>query len=149
MGANFVAGQMKASKALENESAAAKEAAKDSKYDMSKFEDADRARMAAHTAAEASGKTFDEALAAGFADSGKQFGMVGPGTGMTTTVLDKLVGWIPSVRLHGMLHDGYGLAFQTWSVGPGFNYAGVSLLAADNPLSGQFTGLYRNTFMGR
>jgi RHS repeat-associated protein len=149
MAANFVAGQMKASKALENESAAAKEAAKDSKYDLSKFEDPEAARMAAHTASKAAGVSFDDALKAGFGESGKQFGMVGPGTGMTTTVLDKLVGWIPSVRLHGVLHDGYGLAFQTWSAGPGYSYAGMSLLADDNPLAGQITGLYRNTFMGR
>jgi len=51
--------------------------------------------------------------------------------------------------LHGAIHDGFGLAFETWQVGPGFTYAGAIpiLESPGNKFSGQFTGIYRNTFM--
>jgi len=156
MAANVVAGQMQASKALETESAAANKAVEGTSFKEYKWENPEAAKMALHRTAEASGRTIDQVITS-LKDSGQltagvdcQFGMIGPtGGGMFTTVLDKALGWIPSVRLHGIVHDAYGQAFESYKVGPGYTYAGaIPLLESiGNKYSGQLTGVWRNSFM--
>ena len=79
-------------------------------------------------------------------------GMLGPSQAGSVmgAILDKAVGWIPSVRLHGIVHDGYGFAFIDFGTGPGFGGAGGSagawltgFLGRDHMLQGQVEGLYR------
>jgi RHS repeat-associated protein len=75
-------------------------------------------------------------------------GMVGLASANASPILDRLFGWIPSMRLHGILHDGWGFAYidfhsdigyyGTGGAGPWFS----GWLATDNPLTGQVEGMY-------
>jgi RHS repeat-associated protein len=75
-------------------------------------------------------------------------GLVGPGGGFGTRVLDVLTGWIPGVRAHSVLHDLSGYLFnefgrQGFTAGNGYLYLGLNWfgVSAGNPLSGQVEGL--------
>jgi RHS repeat-associated protein len=76
-------------------------------------------------------------------------GLVGPGGGLATQVLDVAAGWIPGVRAHGVLHDASGFLVNTFKVGPGYLYVGPAGQATYNflglsrtlPLAGQVEGL--------
>jgi RHS repeat-associated protein len=71
-------------------------------------------------------------------------GLVGPGSSWLTTVLDTTLGWIPGMRVHGVLHDlGGELAF-TAGVRPGYLYLGRDWLGMsfDNKLAGQVEGIF-------
>ncbi|HEX5748654.1 MAG TPA: RHS repeat-associated core domain-containing protein [Archangium sp.] len=149
--ASFVAGQMKSSETLEQLEQQAQQQAAREGVDMARvranFEDPQRALSSAYVAAQETHTSLQHVLETAMRAGEKGFGMVGPGSGMTTTVLEKLVGWIPSVRLHGVVHDAYGFAFNTWQIGPGYTYAGQLLLSQDMPVAGQVTGVFRNSFL--
>ena len=108
------------------------------------------ARMAAYAASEKTGLSMTEILqkaqVPGTDFYNTAFGLVGPGPGMMTKVLEATVGWIPSIRLHGIIHDGFGLVYNAFKIGPGYNYSGPSFfgLGNGNMLAGQVEGLYRN-----
>jgi RHS repeat-associated protein len=147
----FIAGQLKASETLEQIEQQAQQQAVREGVDMawvkSSFEDPQRALSAAYVAAQESHASLQTVLRTAARAGEAGFGMVGPGSGLTTTVLEKLVGWIPSVRLHGVVHDAYGFVFNTWQMGPGYTYAGQLLLSRGMPVAGQVTGVFRNTFL--
>jgi len=149
--ASFVAGQVRSSQELSNLESAAKEtAAKEgvAAETLAKFEDPTRAQMSAYVAAKASNTSMQQVLeTVAKTDGGAGFGLVGPGTGTMTTLLEKTVGWLPSVRLHGIIHDAYGFMYNSWSVGPGYQYAGWEPMPRGMPVSGQLTGVFRNTFL--
>ena len=113
-------------------------------------QNATSARMAAYSASEKTGLSMTDILTKakvpGTDFYNTAFGLVGPGPGMMTEILEATVGWIPSIRLHGIIHDGFGLVYNAWHVGPGYNYSGPSFfgLGNGNMLAGQVEGLYRN-----
>ncbi|HEX5749738.1 MAG TPA: FG-GAP-like repeat-containing protein [Archangium sp.] len=70
-------------------------------------------------------------------------GLVGPGGGLATQVLDTLTGWIPGVRAHSVLHDTAGFLRTSFDAGPGYLYVTADFfnMSAKNPLAGQVEGL--------
>ncbi|WNG62078.1 hypothetical protein F0U59_50780 [Archangium gephyra] len=73
-------------------------------------------------------------------------GLVGPGDGWLTQVLEVTIGWIPGVKAHGVLHDAAGFLGGKdggFGVGPGYLYEGRNFfgLKKDWPNSGQVEGL--------
>ncbi len=151
----FTASQIKASETLENLDAGARQQAANEGLTVDQvremgFKDPNRAMMSAHLISkDAVGYTMKDALNAAIKDNNLGLGMVGPGSGSLTTILDSTVGRIPSVQLHGIVHDAYGLAFTTWGVGPGYGYSGklAPFMSSGSPLTGQATGIFRNTFL--
>ncbi len=74
-------------------------------------------------------------------------GMLGRSAADASPWLDRLFGWIPSMRLHGIIHDGYGFAGEDFNAGPGFLGPGgwfseLVGLGRSSPLAGQVEGLY-------
>jgi hypothetical protein len=116
--------------------------------DFARFNDPDRAKLTAYTASRVSGNSLRDSLYTALdQEGGKGFGLVGPGDGWLTSVLDTTLGWIPSVRLHGIVHDAHGFAYNTWGLGGGYTYTGVDLLPSSSPQAGQVGGMARQMFM--
>ena len=71
-------------------------------------------------------------------------GLIGPGSGFLTRVLEKLFGKLKTFRKHAMLHDVFGNFYADFEEGPGYCYASPVWLPSfmrDEPLMGQISGL--------
>ncbi|MBP6843309.1 MAG: VCBS repeat-containing protein [Kofleriaceae bacterium] len=159
--ASFASNQFKASAEIENKIAAGRRLVNEGGADdlLTSFENPD---SAAATVYEISSKgVVDQAgsplsvraiMEKIIANNDLKAGMLGPSQAGSVmgAILDKAVGWIPSVRLHGIVHDGYGFAFIDFGTGPGFGGAAgpggawlTGFLGGGNMLKGQVEGLYR------
>ncbi|MBK9034172.1 MAG: VCBS repeat-containing protein [Myxococcales bacterium] len=159
--ASFASAQMKASVEIENKIAAGRKLVSDGGAEdlLAKFENPDSAaatlyEISSKGVVDASGSPMSvrSILDKIIANNDLKAGMLGPSQAGSVmgAILDKTVGWIPSVRLHGIVHDGYGFAFIDFGTGPGFGGAGGSagawltgFLGGGNMLKGQVEGLYR------
>ncbi|WPB74322.1 RHS repeat-associated core domain-containing protein [Archangium violaceum] len=72
-------------------------------------------------------------------------GLVGPGDGWMTQVLEVTTGWIPGVKAHGVLHDAAGFLAgkDGFGVGPGYLYLGHNFFGMSKtlPVAGQVEGI--------
>ncbi|ATB37102.1 hypothetical protein CYFUS_002523 [Cystobacter fuscus] len=72
-------------------------------------------------------------------------GLVGPGDGWMTQVLEVTTGWIPGVKAHGVLHDagGFLAGKEGFGVGPGYLYLGHNFFGMSKtlPIAGQVEGI--------
>jgi RHS repeat-associated protein len=72
-------------------------------------------------------------------------GLVGPGDGWMTQVLEVTTGWIPGVKAHGVLHDAAGFLAgkDGFGVGPGYLYLGHNFFGMSKtlPIAGQVEGI--------
>ncbi len=72
-------------------------------------------------------------------------GLVGPGDGWMTQVLEVTTGWIPGVKAHGVLHDAAGFLAGSdgFGVGPGYLYLGHNFFGMSKtlPIAGQVEGI--------
>ena len=71
-------------------------------------------------------------------------GLIGPGSGFLTRVLEKLFGKLKTFKKHAMLHDVFGNFYVDFEEGPGYCYASPMWLPSfmrDESLMGQISGL--------
>lgn len=71
-------------------------------------------------------------------------GLIGPGQGPLTKMLEKLFGSSKTFKTHAMLHDVFGNFYLDYEEGPGYAYASPVWLPdflRDEPLVGQISGL--------
>ena len=72
-------------------------------------------------------------------------GMLGPGNGCLTRILEFLLSWSKLFCRHACLHDAYGRFFQDYRKDVGYLYAirrGVPGFLKTKPLFGHLSGLY-------
>ena len=71
-------------------------------------------------------------------------GLIGPGSGFLSRVLEKLFGKLKTFKKYAMLHDVFGNFYADFEEGPGYCYASPIWLPSfmrENPLMGQISGL--------
>ena len=71
-------------------------------------------------------------------------GLIGPGQGLLTRILEKLFGSSKTFKTHAMLHDAFGNFYLDFEEGPGYAYPSPLWLPhclRDDPLVGQISGL--------
>ena len=71
-------------------------------------------------------------------------GLIGPGHGRLTRILEKLFSSSETFKTHAMLHDVFGNFYLDFEEGPGYAYASPLWLPhclRDEPLVGQISGL--------
>ena len=71
-------------------------------------------------------------------------GLIGPGNGFLTGILEKLFGSSETFKKHAVLHDVFGNFYLDFEEGPGYAYASPLWLPSflrDEPLIGQISGL--------
>ena len=71
-------------------------------------------------------------------------GLIGPGNGCLTRILEKLFGSSQTFKKHAVLHDVFGNFYLDFEEGPGYAYASPLWLPSflrDEPLIGQISGL--------
>ena len=71
-------------------------------------------------------------------------GLIGPGHGPLTRILEKLFGSSKTFKTHAVLHDAFGNFYLDFEEGPGYAYASPLWLPSflrDVPLVGQISGL--------
>ena len=71
-------------------------------------------------------------------------GLIGPGNGFLTGILEKLFGSSQTFKKHAVLHDVFGNFYLDFEEGPGYAYASPLWLPRflrDEPLIGQISGL--------
>ena len=72
-------------------------------------------------------------------------GLLGPGNGYLTRILEFCLNWSKLFCRHACLHDAYGRFFQDYGKDVGYLYAvsrGVPGFLKTNPLLGHLSGLY-------
>lgn len=74
-----------------------------------------------------------------------EIGLIGPGNGCITCVLERTLGWINIIHTHSILHDGFGRFYNNHYKDRGYTYFISENITPDymkmNPLCGQVTGL--------
>ncbi len=72
-------------------------------------------------------------------------GLIGPGNGCITYVLERNLGWIDVFHSHSILHDVFGRFYDNYSLDRGYTYAIPKNLTSKqmkkSPLCGQISGL--------
>lgn len=85
--------------------------------------------------------TIDEVLE----ENDGEIGLIGPGNGCTTHLLERISGCCDILHSHSILHDAYGRFYSRYSEDRGYTYAiPINLtpkLVKRSPLCGQISGL--------
>lgn len=76
----------------------------------------------------------------------KKFGLIGPGDSCLTSILERLFGKFPSMRLHAILHDAYGAFYRSTGKSNGYFYRSrkknLAHFVKNSPLIGHITGIF-------
>ena len=74
-----------------------------------------------------------------------EIGLIGPGSGPVTWLLETAFGWIDILNSHSILHDAFGRFYKNHSLGRGYTYAipekYTTRVVKRSPLCGQISGL--------
>ena len=74
-----------------------------------------------------------------------EIGLIGPGSGPVTWLLETAFGWIDILNSHSILHDAFGRFYDHHELGRGYTYAipekYTTKLIKRSPLCGQISGL--------
>ena len=72
-------------------------------------------------------------------------GLLGPGNGCLTQMLELSLGWIDALHTHSILHDAFGRFYNNYSLNRGYSYLLPEKLTTknmkSNPLCGQTIGV--------
>ena len=68
-------------------------------------------------------------------------GLIGPGNSYLTGLLETLLGWSSTFRLHALYHDVFGRIYVKSKKGPGYTYMLKDCRFKSSPLFGHLTGL--------
>ena len=73
-------------------------------------------------------------------------GLIGPGNGCLTKVLEYLFSWSKTICTHAILHDAFGRFFDDYKTGPGYCYAlwrnQTGYFMKSSALLGHITGVF-------
>ena len=74
-----------------------------------------------------------------------EIGLIGPGNGCITRLLERTLGWVDILHTHSILHDAFGRFYDRYSLDRGYCYAisenATSRLMKKSALCGQISGI--------
>ena len=76
-------------------------------------------------------------------------GLIGPGSGRLTRLLEMLFGWCSTFRLHALYHDVFGRIYLKAKEVPGYTYVFRNCIFKGSPLFGHLTGLLSCILFGK
>lgn len=71
----------------------------------------------------------------------KGLGLIGPGNGFLTTILEKIFGGFKTFQIHAILHDVFGRIYLKTGKGPGYLYVFRDSKLKGSSLCGHISGL--------
>ena len=77
------------------------------------------------------------------------FGLIGPGNGFLTRLLETIFGWSSTFRLHALYHDVSGRNYFKTKKEPGYTYVFRNCIFKGSPQFGDLAGLLSCIFGGK